>query len=484
MSEPEPDEKALLAHDIRAAVADVIGGLRLMDTDHLPAAEREQMGRVQAASELLARLVEELLIDDVPAEGLEPGGGNLNLRRFLEDELKRWRGVARPAGTVVRLDLHPDLPEVVRLNGLHLRRVVSNLMGNALRYGGGEVTLAAKFGEANALIFCVSDDGPGFPPDLLDRLFQPSTKGQSSPGTGMGLHIASAHAEGLGGHLTAENLPGRGARVMLIVPERVWRPEKPPGQNGLPDLTGRRVLVADDSPTNQLLVRSILAQLGAECEVASDGVEALNWLSRERFDAALIDVEMPVLGGLDVIRQERLRQVRGLAPPMAILAMTAYVARDNRAALREAGADDILAKPLPEIEVFGRLLQQHLDDVPDPNCWRPDMAPVLNLAVLTELLQSVGPEGSGALLDRIRADLAQVEARLTAALAGGDLPSVRAETHILLSLAGAVAALPTQDSAQRLNRLAQEGNMEAVSIAGKVCLGRLGALRHELAAAR
>ncbi|MEM7487701.1 MAG: ATP-binding protein [Pseudomonadota bacterium] len=484
MTEPPPDAKALLAHDIRAAVADVIGGLRLIDADHLPAAEREQMGRIQAASELLARLVEELLVGEAAISGVEAETGNLNLHRFLQDELKRWRGAASPLGATVRLTQGDGLPEIVRLNGLHLRRVLSNLMGNALRHGGGQVALGAELYPDGTLSFCVSDHGTGFPPALLDELFQPATRGDGSGGTGMGLHIAAAHAEGLGGRLKAENLPSRGARVTLTVPPEVWRPTRPLGGNGLPDLTGRRLLVADDSPTNQMLVRSLLDRLGAECEVAGDGIEALNWLARERFDAALIDVEMPVLSGLEVIRTERLRQVRSLAPPMAILAMSAYVTRDDGEALRTAGADGILSKPLPEIDVFARILKRHLDAVPDSSTWRPDTAPVLNLAVLSDLLQAVGPEGQGPLLDRMRADLAQVETKLSAALGDGDLAAVSAESHALLSIAGAVAALPTQEAARRLNRLAREGDAVAVGIAGKVCLGRLGALRHELAAAR
>ncbi|MEM7709584.1 MAG: ATP-binding protein, partial [Pseudomonadota bacterium] len=397
MIDATPDDKALLAHDIRAAVADVIGGLRLIDVSGLQDAEREQVGRVRAASELLARLVEELMIGETPVEGPHPEADSLNLHRFLQDELTRWRGAARPVGSHARLDLAPNLPEVVRLKGLHLRRILSNLMGNALRHGRRELVLGAELYPDGTLSFCVSDDGPGFPLDLLDHLFKPATKGAESQGTGMGLHIAAAHAEGLGGTLKAENLSDGGARVTLTVPPKTWRPVGAPGQDGLPDLTGCRVLVADDSPTNQLLVRSLLARMGAECEVAGDGIEALNWLARERFDAALIDIEMPVLGGLEVIRTERLRQARGLAPPMAILAMTAYVARDNRAALRAAGADDILPKPLPAIDVLGSVLLRHLEAIPDPSSWRPDMAPVLNLGVLTELLQAVGPEEGGVL---------------------------------------------------------------------------------------
>src|SRR6056297_2056114 len=102
-----PDRRDLLAHDIRAAVSDVIGGLRLIDPEDLSEVNREQFGRVHVASELLARLVEEMLLD-APVE--QPEIGVLNLRRFLDDELRRWHGAARPTGTRVDLNRAPGLP--------------------------------------------------------------------------------------------------------------------------------------------------------------------------------------------------------------------------------------------------------------------------------------------------------------------------------------------------------------------------------------
>lgn len=476
-----PDRRDLLAHDIRAAVSDVIGGLRLIDPDGLPEAAREQMGRVHVASELLARLVEEML-RDAPAEPVQVGA--LNLSRLLDDELRRWHGAARPTGTVVTLARAPDLPEVVRLDGLHLRRILANLMGNALRHApGGRVVLGAELYPDGTLSLCVSDDGPGFPPDLLPRLFLPATRGGAHPGTGMGLHIAAAHAEGLGGRMTARNLPTGGARVTVTIPPEAWRPDEEGAEGGLPDLAGRRVLVADDSGTNRALLRGMLARLGAECETASDGIEALNWIARERFDLALLDLEMPRLGGLDVIRSERLRQARGVAAPMSMVAMTAYVLRDNREAILEAGADGILSKPLPDAGTFARALQGWLRDAPDPDDWAPELAPPVNAAVLAELMAAAGDDGGGVLLDRLRADLAGVSETLGRAVAAGDLPEIRSQTHVLLSLAGTVGALPTQESARRLNRLARDGDAEIVRIAARTCLGRLEEMRALLASA-
>lgn len=475
-----PDPIELLAHDIRATVSDVIGGLRLIDPDDLPEAAREQIGRIHVASELLARLVEEIL-QGAPGEGPEPDVGVLNLRRFLDDELRRWHGASRPTGTRVLLDRGDSVPHVVHLNGLHLRRIIANLMGNALRHApGGTVELGATVYDDGTLSMCVSDDGPGFPEDLLPRLFDPATSGGSDPGTGMGLHIASAHAEGLGGTMTARNLPTGGARVTLNIPAHAWQRVEPEEDGGLPDLTGRRILVADDSGTNQILLKGMLGRLGAECELASDGIEALNWLNRERFDLALIDLEMPRLGGMDVIRSERLRQARGVAPPMVIVAMTAYVVRDNREAIYEAGADGILAKPLGGIDTLGKVLHHYLEQAPDPAAWAPERAPPFSYATLAELMAEAGPDQGDVLLLRLKEDLASVAVLLAQAVEDMDLPTIRSQTHVLLSLAGAIGALPTQDAARRLHQIARQGDLDAALIAAKVCLGRLDAMRDEL----
>ncbi|WP_298431131.1 ATP-binding protein [uncultured Jannaschia sp.] len=476
-----PDPLDLLGHDIRAAVSDVIGGLRLIDGDPLPEDVRGQLARIQASSELLARLVEELLSGG-GNEG-EDEVGNLNLPRFLDEELRRWHGAAMPLATRVSLDRSADLPEVVRLSRLSLRRVVANLMGNALRHApGGTITLSADVLADGTLSIGVGDQGPGFPDAMLEGAVGTTRGTGPTAGSGMGLQIARARAEALGGTLVMRNRPGGGAEVTVRLPSGIWQREEV-SETGLPDLTGHRILVAEDSVTSQTLVRAMLTRMGAECEVAADGIEALNWLSRERFDLALIDIEMPALGGIDVIRSERLRQARGIAPPTAMVAMTAYDLRDNRDAILEAGADGVLPKPLPEIAPFGRSVAHYLRSTPAAADWRPEAAPALSVATLAELMMAAGPEFQTDLLDGLRADLADVEAGLAGAIAAGNMAEIRIRTHILLSLAGAVGALPTQQAARRLNDLAREGDAEAVAIAGRLCLGRLADLREELAGA-
>nr|WP_275297026.1 hybrid sensor histidine kinase/response regulator [Jannaschia sp. Os4] len=397
--------------------------------------------------------------------------GNLNLPRFLADELRRWRGHAAPDGTRVALDRGDGLPEVVRLDQLHLRRVVANLMANALRHApGGAVDLAARLEDAD-LVIEARDDGPGFGDAGPEAAFAPAVSGAGS--TGMGLHIARAHAERLGGRLTARNRPGGGAAVTLRLPEEAWRRDAP---EGLPDLSGLRVLVADDSATTQALLRAMLSRMGAECETAADGIEALNWLARERFDLAVVDLEMPSLGGIEVIRSERLRQARGIAPPTPILAMTAYVLHDDRDAIIEAGAEDILPKPLGTVEEVGAILARHLA-ARTPSHWSPEAAPPVSAALLAELLAATDEADRAAFLAGLKADFAAVEARMSRAVEAEDPDALAAEAHALLSLAGVVGALPVQSRARAL--LTADGPDEAARIAPDV-LARLADLRRML----
>lgn len=435
---PGPDPRALLGHDLRAAVSDVVGGLRLIDAAILPDAARAQVERVRAASELLARLVEEMT--DAPLAGAARAGadlGHTRLGAFLSDEARRWQGQGGAGGPRVTLARGEGLPDLLPFDDLPLRRAVANLMANALRHARGAVELRAAVAPDGALVLAVRDDGPGFGPDP-DRLRGVGRSGAAS--TGMGLHIAAAHAEGLGGHLRLRDHDGGGAEAAIVLPPEAWAAPAPPR---LPDLSGWRVLVADDSETNQRLLVSILAPMGAACAVAGDGIEALDLLSRERFDLAVIDVEMPSLGGLEVIRSERLRQARGLAPPTPLIAMTAYALRDARAAIEAAGAEGILQKPIGTPEEVGAILAPHAAERRAAE-WAPDAAPPINAALLAELIAGAG----AGFLDGLKADLAAAAGRLDAARAAGDDEALAAEAHALMSLAGVVGALPTRAAAR------------------------------------
>ena len=352
----EAGRMTLLGHDLRAAVSDIIGGLRLIGQEGLDEPTRLQLERVRASGELLARLLEQGLAqmlgeDDFAAT--HPA--NVQMPRFLYDIEMRWSGRASEKGLGFVMTLADDVPPVLTLDRIALERILSNLLSNAIKYTDrGTVTVDVSMGASGALRFSVTDEGPGFSAEALCRLFERHGRpdGARKPGDGLGMHITRDMAGQLDGIISVENLPGGGgARVTLDVPPESWTIAAPEKVAELPDLSRTKVLVAEDNATNQTIISHMLARMGAQFEIAADGVEALQWLERETFDLALIDIEMPRMNGIEVIRT--LRANRHLHSTMPVIAITAYVLRANRDAIYAAGADAILAKPLAGLDTFG-----------------------------------------------------------------------------------------------------------------------------------
>lgn len=451
----QAERAAMLSHDIRAAMSDVIGGLRLIDTDAMSEDIRLQLERVRSSGEALARLLEDALNSLFEGETVSfRNRTQINLGRFLHDLESRWSGRAAALKVGFRVRTGQTTPSVIQTDRTGLERIISNLLSNALKYAEcGQVSLFVDVLEEDMLSFRVSDDGPGFSGDALTKLFQPSGRPQDAakPGTGLGLHIAKDLADSLGGRLVVRNAPDSGADVALLFPADAWRSSVHPAPNGdLPDLTGLRVLVAEDNETNQLLTTQMLAAMGAETQIAPDGVEALNWFEREEFDLGLIDIEMPRLNGIEVIRAMRARPDK--LAEMPLVALTAYVLRANREAIYAAGADGIVAKPIMSLEGFGRSLAGYLS-LKEASLSGAKEAPLMDPDRLERLLEIAGPADSSELLRRLSGDLTRVRDSIAAALQEPDIAVLRAETHVLISLAGAVGA-------ERLHQLAKSMNAE------------------------
>lgn len=472
----------LLGHDLRAAVSDIIGGLRLIDHELTDEPTRLQLERVRAAGELLARLLEQGLSqmlgeDDFAAT--HPA--NVQVPRFLYDIEMRWSGRASEKGLGFRMTLADNVPPVLTLDRIALERVLSNLLSNAVKYTDrGTVALDVSMAATGALRLCVTDQGPGFSAEALSRLFERHGRpdGTLKPGHGLGMHITRDMAGQLGGTISVENRPGgAGARVTLDLPPENWTIAAPERVAELPDLSRTKVLVAEDNPTNQTIISHMLARMGAEFEIAGDGVEALHWLERETFDLALIDIEMPRMNGIEVIRT--LRADGLLHATMPVIAITAYVLRANRDAIYAAGADAILAKPLAGLDTFGMAVASALgrargDGVAEPPL--PAGADGFDRTTFDNLIAIAGPEAARELLDRLGSDLAKCAAGLANGLAGADHASVRAETHVLIALAGAVGATRLQALAQALNTAAHRRDGSAFDRHGDEVLALLGGL--------
>ena len=222
-------------------------------------------------------------------------------------------------------------------------------------------------------------------------------------------------------------------------------------------LSGLRVLLAEDNPTNQLVATQMLESLGASVVLAEDGAEALEIVGREPFDVLLIDIEMPRVNGIEMIRT--VRGYSGLTADVPMIALTAYVMREHRAAIDAAGADGVIAKPILSIEQFGAdilryMRKRSIPAIEEGNGAGPAnevAAPVIDRNIYDTLAETIGPAAMVGLLGKVNPDIQGARDRLVQALDPIDLGEIRSVTHILISVAGAIGAVRLQELAKQMN---------------------------------
>lgn len=443
---------SLLGHDLRATLSEVVSGLRLVDTAGLNSANREKIARTRAATEALSLLLEQaltIMLGQTNADDLAQD--LLQTDRLIDNIRLRWQGRARENGLEFRL-LTQGLPPQLRIDRALVERVLSNLLGNAVKFAGtGCVTCKISL-NAGRLGIAVSDQGPGFDETALPRLFHVNSRPEhaAKPGFGLGLHIVRDMVDRVGGHIIARNRPEGGAEITvdLPLPDQSNLPPPPlPGTN-LPDLARCRVLVADDTPTSRLILQRFLVQMGAEVVLASDGVEAIGRLERESFDLLVIDIEMPRMTGMDVIRH--LRNLPGPLARLAVLAITAHTDKAMRSAVHAAGATVVVSKPVTSPVALGAAVTAALNS-PDATA---NALPDIDPARFDRLLAMAGPATAAELVDRLLDDLCAAERQLTAAQDGPVWATIRAQTHVLIALAGTAGGYRLQHLAEIMNKLA------------------------------
>ena len=245
-------------------------------------------------------------------------------------------------------------------------------------------------------------------------------------------------------------------------------------------LQGLRILLAEDNPTNRLVAQTMLESMGAVVEAVGDGAEALERVGAEPFDVLLIDIEMPRVSGLEVIRRLKAEAVDG-GP--TIIALTAFAAPRQVAEMKAAGAAGVVTKPVISIDQLGHDIRRMMEGT------RPPPVDVASGAEIDEevfrgLAAAVEPGELIDFLGSVDADIATAEERLARAAVAGDMAAVRAATHVLIPVAGAMGAIGLQNLAEQLNAAAHAEDAAEVERLGVSARAEAGRVRAFLAAER
>ena len=352
------DFLANMSHEIRTPLNAVLGFAHLgyrRSSDSDPA--RATFGRILESGNLLLNLLNDVLdFSKIEAGMLRIESTAANPAEVVADAVDLLRERAEAKGIALALDLSPDLPPACMTDPLRLKQVLVNLLSNAVKFteSGGIAVYAGRDG--GDLLFRVRDSGIGMTAEQMGRLFVPFEQADGSTtrrfgGTGLGLAICRRIVDLMRGSIHVDSLPGAGSSFAVRIPlvevpvPSIYAASRPlPDAQGTPRLAGLRILVAEDNPVNQMVLDEGLAAEGATVVMAANGEEAVDLVANEgaaRFDLVLMDIQMPVLDGL-----EATRRILAIAPDLPVVGQSAYAFGEDRDACMAAGMVDHVAKPI------------------------------------------------------------------------------------------------------------------------------------------
>ena len=356
------DFMANLGHEIRTPMTGVLGMAELMSHTSLDAAQRSYVEAVQRSGTTLLRLVNDALdIARIESRRLLLESGCVVVRTLVDEVIALASANAQQKHLSLSVHVDADVPTAIRGDAVRLRQILQNLVNNAVKFTAqGGVAVAIRC-DGTGLVLSVVDTGPGMTDELRARLFSRFEQGgspQRSQGAGLGLAIAHELCTLMGGSIAVESAPGQGSAFVVTLPFTICVCG---GHSGpTPQPAGivparRQLLLVEDEPVVADVIAGLLKQRGNRVTVAGDGLAAMAELSRRAFDAVLLDLDLPGVDGFQVARM--VRRMEHLAS-LPIVAVTARSAGDEMKAIREAGMDALLRKPMT-----GEQLEAVLDAV-------------------------------------------------------------------------------------------------------------------------
>ena len=343
---------AVMSHELRTPLNGVRGMLEFLHETKMSQEQREYAETALSCSNTLLHLIDDLLdLSKIEAGKLEIRRKPFSLKTMLADIDNVYGPTLEHTDLTLRTQLDESLPDWVVGDEARIVQVVTNLVGNAIKYSKqGVVTLSVQKVE-DLVRLVVKDQGPGIPEEFQESLFEPFTQLDSSTarsygGVGLGLAVVQRLTSLMGGTLGFESADGQGTQfeITLSLPAC-----QPPVETDTPggecDLSPFLVLVVEDNPINRRVVTTQLEKLHTgEVVVAEDGRKALDILSERTVDLILLDCQMPGLDGFEVARLIRSDADRYGKP--VIIALTAHALSEERQRCLDVGMDDFLSKPL------------------------------------------------------------------------------------------------------------------------------------------
>jgi CheY-like chemotaxis protein len=464
---------ANMSHEIRTPMTGILGTADLVLDGELTDEQRRSVELIVASGETLLTIINDILdLSKIEAGQLELEDTPMNLHGLMQDTVSLMSHGARAKGIAVVLDIGKGVPEFVRGDPTRLRQVLTNLVSNAIKFTTtGSVTVSVALveprGEIFRLRFSVRDTGIGIGPEALERIFEPFRQGDVSTtrnygGTGLGLSISRRLVDMMGGALAVESELGAGSQfhfttdLTAATPSAVeaeTRPAEPATSR-----KSLRILIAEDNPVNQEVAGTMLRRRGHTVQIVGNGREAVDAVAKERFDVVLMDLQMPILDGLQATTEIRALPKHATVP---IIALTANAASGEQDRCFAAGMNDYVAKPFRAADLIAAV-ERIAATAP---MRRSSVAITLEVSgvdveSLREELRDAGAEDAlGAVLTVFVGDAPIRMAVIDDSIAARDFTRIERAAHAYKSSAGTIRATELAQLLQKLEQAAKSGDL-------------------------
>ncbi|MEH8016455.1 ATP-binding protein [Rheinheimera muenzenbergensis] len=459
---------ANMSHEIRTPMNAIIGFSDLLLSAELPEPQHKHLQTIHSAARSLLHLLNDIL----DSAKLEKGKLELEYRDFslpalLDTVVSTLWLQARKKQLQMTLELDPAAAEFYYGVPERLQQVLTNLLGNAIKFTEqGSVTLKVQLTAPTELTFSIIDTGIGIAAERLPYIFDAFTQADASMsrrfgGTGLGTTISKQLVELMGGSISVHSVDGEGSCFSFTLPLKPGAAIAPTSVGQAIALPPLSVLITDDIAQNLELLQLLLQRGGHSVVAVSDGQQAVAAVQQQHFDLVLMDIQMPVMDGLQACRLIRQWEAQQRREPLPVIALTASVLDEDKVAAKEAGMQGFASKPIDYAQLsaeIARVLQLDIADTPLVTPTEPASLQLLNTSKAVQLWGSLTHY-----LPQLEQFLQQQQPRLLQAateLQAGHINAVQQLAHAIKGVAANLALEQLSKLSAELEQAARQQQTE------------------------